>query len=69
MLGATFSIKLVEAAQCPAIVVPKAWKPGRGPVVVGIKGDTQDEAPFQFAVHEARCFIVRFGSFTRGTCR
>jgi nucleotide-binding universal stress UspA family protein len=54
MLGATFSIKLAEAVECPAIVVPKDWKPGRGPVVVGIQGDTQDEAPLQFAVHEAR---------------
>jgi nucleotide-binding universal stress UspA family protein len=54
VLGATFSMKLVEAAQCPAIVVPKAWKPGRGPVVVGIQGDAQDEAPLHFAVHEAR---------------
>ena len=54
VLGATFSIKLVEAAECPAIVVPKAWRPGHGPVVVGIQGDAQDEAPLRFAVHEAR---------------
>ena len=54
VLGATFSMKLVEAAECPAIVVPKAWKPGHGPVVVGIQGDAQDEAPLRFAVHEAR---------------
>lgn len=54
VLGATFSMKLVEAAECPAIVVPKAWKPGRGSIVVGIQGDAQDEAPLLFAVHEAR---------------
>ena len=54
VLGATFSMKLVEAAQCPAIVVPKSWRPGRGPVVVGLQGDAQDDAPLHFAVHEAR---------------
>jgi nucleotide-binding universal stress UspA family protein len=54
VLGATFSMTLVEAAECPAIVVPKSWKPGRGPVVVGIQGEAQDEALLRFAVHEAR---------------
>lgn len=53
VLGATFSMKLVEAAEGPTIVMPKSWKPGRGPVVVGIQGDAQDEAPLRFAVHEA----------------
>jgi nucleotide-binding universal stress UspA family protein len=54
VLGATFSMTLVEAAECPAIVVPKSWKPGRGHVVVGIQGEAQDEALLRFAVHEAR---------------
>jgi nucleotide-binding universal stress UspA family protein len=54
MLGASFSMKLVEAAACPAIVVPKAWRPGHGAVVLGIQGDRHDEAPLRFAVHEAR---------------
>ena len=54
VLGATFSMKLVEAAQCPAIVVPKSWRPGHGPVVVELQGDAQDDAPLHFAVHEAR---------------
>jgi nucleotide-binding universal stress UspA family protein len=54
VLGATFSMKLVEAARCPAIVVPKSWRPGRGPVLVGLQGDAQDDAPLRFAVHEAR---------------
>lgn len=53
VLGSTFSTKLVEAAACPALIVPKAWSPGHGAVVVGIQGDRHDEAALRFAVHEA----------------
>jgi nucleotide-binding universal stress UspA family protein len=54
MLGSTFPVKLAESARCPAIVVPKKWKPGRGAVVVGIQGDDYDDPALRFAIHEAR---------------
>lgn len=52
--GGSFPLKLVESARCPVVVVPKAWKPTHGAVVVGILGDGSDEAALAFAVHEAR---------------
>lgn len=54
MLGSTFPVKLAESARCPAIVVPRKWKPGHGEVVVGIQGDDHDDPALRFAIHEAR---------------
>jgi len=54
MLGSTFPVKLAEGARCPAIVVPKSWRPSHGPVVVGIQGDDHDDPALTFAIHEAR---------------
>ncbi|MCU1570488.1 MAG: hypothetical protein JWR33_1229 [Naasia sp.] len=53
MLGASFSTRLVEAGQCPVVVVPKTWRPGTGAVVVGVLGDGSDEAALRLAVDEA----------------
>ncbi|MCU1570494.1 MAG: hypothetical protein JWR33_1235 [Naasia sp.] len=53
-LGGGFAMKLAEAARCPAIVVPRSWRPGEGPVVVGVQGDASDEGPLGFAAREAR---------------
>lgn len=52
--GASFSTRLVEASDCPVVVVPKTWGSGRGPVVVGIQGDDSDNAPLRLAVREAQ---------------
>jgi nucleotide-binding universal stress UspA family protein len=54
MMASTFPVKLAESARCPAVVVPKSWKPGHGAVVVGIQGDDHDAPALRFAVHEAR---------------
>jgi nucleotide-binding universal stress UspA family protein len=54
VLGSSFPMKLVEAARCPVIVVPKNWRHGHGAVVVGTQGDGSDDAALDFAVHEAR---------------
>ncbi len=53
LLGSTFSMKLVEGAQCPAIVVPRGWTAGTGPVVLGLQGDSSDDAAGRFALDEA----------------
>jgi nucleotide-binding universal stress UspA family protein len=52
-LAASFSTKLAEAATCPAVVVPRGWERSAGPVVVGIAGDSSDDAALDFAAHEA----------------
>lgn len=52
-LLATFSTRLAEAAACPTVVVPRGWERSAGPVVVGIAGDSSDDAAVEFAAHEA----------------
>jgi nucleotide-binding universal stress UspA family protein len=53
LLLATFSTKLAEASECPTVVVPRGWEKSAGPVVVGVAGDSSDEAALDFAAHEA----------------
>src|SRR3954470_24928946 len=50
----SFTVKLVEGASCPAVVVPRSWEPTEGEVVVAIAGDERDDAPLEFAAGEAR---------------
>jgi nucleotide-binding universal stress UspA family protein len=52
-LVATFSTKLAEAAACPTVIVPRGWERSTGPVVVGVAGDSSDDAALDFAAHEA----------------
>jgi nucleotide-binding universal stress UspA family protein len=54
LFGNSFSVKMAEGARCPVVVVPKDWRPHRGPVVVGVLGDDTDEVPLTFALREAR---------------
>jgi len=54
VLGASFSTKLAEGADCPVVVVPRTWRAGKGAVVVGVQGDGSDEAAIRLAVREAR---------------
>jgi nucleotide-binding universal stress UspA family protein len=52
-LLASFSTKVAETADCPAVVVPHGWKRSVGPVLVGVEGDGSDDAALDFAAHEA----------------
>jgi nucleotide-binding universal stress UspA family protein len=55
VVASGFSVKLAEAARCPAIIVPKDWEPNQsGAVLVGLEGDDSDDAAAAFAAHEAR---------------
>lgn len=51
--GGGFAMKLAEGSTCPVLIVPRTWHAGDGPVVVGVHGDSGDEAALRLAVDEA----------------
>jgi nucleotide-binding universal stress UspA family protein len=58
LLLGSVSHSLTHHANCPLVVVPKAWHPGengtRGRVLVGVDGSAGSERALRWAVEEAR---------------
>jgi nucleotide-binding universal stress UspA family protein len=50
---ASLPVSLAARSRCPAVIVPDDWRPGDGPVVVGVEALDLSREAGKFAAHEA----------------